>query len=370
MQIRRMFRFVLKFLIFPVVGLVLIAVIGGLVYRAIAKSKIAATMAIESADGIDEIISVEIGGIQQWILIRGENKENPVLLYLHGGPGSSNLPFIHLFQRHWEKDFTVVQWDQRGAGRTHRTNGRGLAQTLTVDRMVRDAEEVVEFLCRRLGRNRIVLLGHSWGSILGMHLLKERPEKFHAYVGVGQVVNMQDNERVSYEYTLRRARALGKEDAIEDLESIGSPPYTGSQEEIFSKLGIQRRWLLYFGGAIYGETSMMAFLKPLVFAPELSLLDIYYWIDGNTFSVQNMANFFDLDLSQLGTDFEVPLFFFIGRHDYQTPFELSRPYFESLSAPYKEWLWFDEAAHAPLLSMPEEFARALIERVRPYANPD
>jgi pimeloyl-ACP methyl ester carboxylesterase len=354
----------------PVVGLILIAVVGGLIYRASIQSGIAATMAIESADGIDEMISVEIGGIQQWILIRGENKDNPVLLYLHGGPGSSNLPFIHLFQRRWEKDFTVVQWDQRGAGRTHRTNGPGIADTLSLDRMVRDAEEVVEFLCRRLGRDRIVLLGHSWGSILGMHLLKERPERFHAYVGVGQVVNMQDNERVSYEYTLRRARALGNENAIEDLESIGRPPYTGSQEEIYSKLGIQRRWLLHFGGAFYGQTSMTAFLKLLLFTPELSLLDIYYWIDGNIFSIQNMDDFFDLDLRQLGANFEVPLFFFIGRHDYQTPFELSRPYFESLSAPHKEWLWFDEAAHAPPMSMPEEFARALIERVRPHANPD
>jgi len=132
---------------------------------------------------------VPIGGIEQWIQIGGQAPSHPVLLYLHGGPGGTSVPAAAAWQP-WEAHFTVVHWDQRGAGRTYRRNGAAGCGRLTLERMVQDGIEVAEFLIAHTGQPKIFLVGHSWGSALGIHLLKRRPELFSAYVGTGQLVRV------------------------------------------------------------------------------------------------------------------------------------------------------------------------------------
>src|SRR5579871_1755927 len=146
------------------------------------QRQLAQELAIHSPNGIDEAMYVKIGGNEQWIQIRGQDRNNPVLLCLHGGPGATWIPLTALFVP-WEKDFTVVQWDQRGAGKTLEVSGASIAATMSVDRMTQDGIEVAEFLRTHLHKDKVILLGHSSGSILGIHIVKQRPDLFYAYVG-------------------------------------------------------------------------------------------------------------------------------------------------------------------------------------------
>ena len=143
--------------------------------------------AINTPNGIDEAKYVEVGGIQQWVTIRGEDRNNPVLLFLHGGPGDATNPWGYAGFRLWLKHFTVVQWDQRGAGRTFGKNRDAPHEAITIARMTQDGVELAELLRKQLQKDKIVLVGHSWGSILGVHMVKARPELFYAFVGTGQV---------------------------------------------------------------------------------------------------------------------------------------------------------------------------------------
>ena len=347
--------------------LLLVAVAAGFYFRHLEQLENAEKLAFDSSAGIDVLESVEIGGIPQWIGIRGHDLSNPVLLFLHGGPGSSMTPFLHVYQPAWESDFTVVNWDQRGAGRTHRSNGANADFPMNIRQFVSDGLEVVEYIRRRLGQEKILLLGHSWGSVLGTILIQEHPEFFHAYIGVGQVVNILENERVSYRFTMEEARRRNDQKAIETLEEIGKPPYSGTASEIRGKLSRQRLILTKYGGSIHGADSSLPLLAIAASAPGHSLLDLAWWLHGLFFSSRLMPEIVDIDLRTLGREFEVPLFLFTGHHDYQTPFEISQEWFEGLEAPHKEWVFFEDAAHMVPLEMPEEFARQLVSRVRPVA---
>lgn len=166
----------------------------------------------------------EIGGIEQWLEIGTESLDNPVLLFLHGGPGGSSRPAAAAWKP-WQKHFTVVHWDQRGAGLTLTRNGEEGCGCLSIDRMVSDGMEVANFLQSRLSKAKVLLVGHSWGSVLGVHMLKKKPELFSAYVGTGQMVNKRQNEEVNYQRDLAKAKALGNVEAIAALTEIGPSPY-------------------------------------------------------------------------------------------------------------------------------------------------
>jgi len=157
------------------------------------RARNAEQYAILSPKGIDEGSFVKIGGIEQWITIRGQDRDNPVLLFLHGGPGDVTNPWSFALFAPWEKYFTVVQWDERGSGRTLRKSGPAVAPTITVDRMVQDGIELTEYLRKHLGKEKIIIVGHSFGSILGTRMAKARPDIFYGCVGTGQVADGSKN---------------------------------------------------------------------------------------------------------------------------------------------------------------------------------
>src|SRR5436190_4073833 len=177
------------------------------------RNRNAQDYSITGQDAIDEAKYVQVGGIEQWITIRGEDRKNPVLLFLHGGPGDATNPWGYAGFRSWLKHFTVVQWDQRGAGRTLGKNGPSLAPTITIDRMAQDGIELTELLRKTLQKEKIVLVGHSWGSILGVFMVKARPDLFHAFVGTGQVADPAKNYAVAYDALLKKAERLGDQRA-------------------------------------------------------------------------------------------------------------------------------------------------------------
>ena len=358
-------RWVLKGAL-AVVMVVALAAGVGFGYRAWRQHEGEALLRIAAPNGIDDALFVEIGGTPQWVTIRGQDRGNPVLLVLHGGPGSAIAGLAPAFVP-WERDFTVVQWDQPGAGRTFRAAGRTIAPDLTVEQMAQDGSELAEWLCRRLGKDNIVLLGWSWGSILGVHMIKTRPELFAAYVGTGQVVAMQEGEAVAYANVLAKARQRGDAAALADLEAIGAPPYGA-----LTDVDTQRKW-----AALYelDRSLIAAILRPQLLAPRTTIADLYD-LAGGTFA--SGAHFVgsdmtgplaEIDLRKLGLDFAVPIFVVQGTADDFTPAELSRAWLDALSAPQKAFVPIENAGHFALTQHGDEFLRILREQVRPLAAP-
>lgn len=350
-------KFTLLFLI--VLFLALVGAI--LALRAHRQHLTSRAIAIHTQNGIDEGMYVKIGGIDQWVQIRGQDRNNPVLLCLHGGPGGSWLTLTTLFLP-WEREFIVVQWDQRGAGKTLETTGRSVADTMSVDRMTKDGIEVSEFIRSHLHKDKIILLGHSWGSILGIHMAKQRPDLFYAYVGTGQVSNMPRSIQLSYAYVLDEARAANNKKAVKALEGIGPPPFD-SMDKI----------VLYFRMLRTYEVQLDRTAPPSggsFSAPNYSLWDIYNLFRGfavvPTWRIYN--EMLTADLSSLGSDFRIPIYFFQGAEDERTLASLAKEYFEKINAPHKEFVLFEGGGHFAVWSMPDRFLQELVRRVRPLAE--
>ena len=283
-----------------------------------------------------------------------------MLLCVHGGPGGSWLGQTALLSP-WEKDFTVVLWDQRGTGKTLETTGPAVADTMSVARMTQDGIEVSEHVRAQLHKEKLLLLGFSWGSLLGIHMVKERPELFYAYVGTGQVANMRKGIPLSYAYALEKARAAGDAKSVRLLQRIGPPPFDNME-----KIGAFFQTL----GNYECESDRNAPLGTL-FAPNLSLWDIYNLIRGfaqvPTFRVYN--EMMTADLSLLGPDFQLPIFFFQGALDERTPATLAKEYFDAIQAPQKEFVLFEGAGHFAVFAERGKFLQQLVARVRPVAVP-
>lgn len=348
-----------KVILLCLLALLVVLVGAGLALRAYRQHVIAKAMSIDTPNGVDEAMYVKIGGIDQWIQIRGQDRNNPVLLCLHGGPGGSWLPSTPLFLP-WEKELTVAQWDQRGTGKTLETTGRSIADTMSVDRMAQDGIEVSEFLRNHLHKDKIILLGFSWGSLLGIHMAKQRPDLFYAYVGTGQISNMRKSLPMSYVYVLEKARAANDTKAVKELESIGPPPF-----DTKDKIGVFFETLGKYECESDRNLPHFALVEP-----DLSLWDIYNWIRGfaqvPTFRIYN--EMLSADLPSLGADFQIPIFFFQGELDERAQASLAKKYFDEINAPHKEFVLFDGAGHFAVWSLSNRFLQELVTRVRPLAT--
>lgn len=335
-----------------IVGTPLILVLGLLSYRAVVREALRAETAIRTPNGIDSLEPVELGGVDQWILIRGEDRANPVLLWLHGGPGQPTMMLAHRFERELVKRFVVVHWDQRGAGKSFRASLR--PEELTPERLIADTHELVLHLRERFDTPKIYLIGHSWGSELGALTVARYPALFHAYIGVGQAVSIPEGYKLVYPDLLERARATGNERAVRELEALGPPPYTSIEQ-----LAVIGGWMAEFGGLT--QQRGRGLLEEALLSPAYSLTDVAGYIQGASFSVQAMLD--DLGQVNLLTQaprIEVPVYIFQGRHDLASPAPLAERYFDALEAPRgKQLIWFEQSAHAPPWEQPEQFNLAM-----------
>jgi len=324
------------------------------------RARNARDFAILSPNGIDAAEFVDIGGIPQWITIRGMDRDNPVLLFLHGGPGDATNPYGYATFRPWLKDFSVVQWDQRGAGRTLGRNGADVASTISIERMVDDGIELAEHLRQSLGKERIVLVGHSWGSILGALMAKARPDLFHALVGTGQVADPARSYDVAWRALLAKAEELGDETAIEELREVGPPPYRGGRG-----YGVQRKWSNRFEGA---DRFLASTLGLALTAPGYTLRDVHDWLEGQGLSAEPLVpQTSALTSSDLAGEFELPVFVIQGAEDFTTPTNLAEAFVDSIQAPKKGFVAIP-GGHFAVFMDPEAFRKVLVARVVPLTR--
>lgn len=341
-----------KTLIGIAVALLVIGVVaaGGLFH---ARNSYTAALAIDTSRGIKQASYVPIGGIDQWIQIRGRDRDNPVLLWLNGGPGFSSIPQTLAYQP-WEEHFTVAMWDQRGEGRSFAKSGKAVAPTMSIDRMAADGIEVAQYLRGRLNKDKIILLGHSWGSILGVRMAQMRPDLFSAYVGTGQVVDLGESLPVTYTRILDMARKTGQQQAVTELESAGPPPYA-DPVRYFAILKWANR--LDPGGEPRAPLSWPGLWTMVQKDPS--------FIAGLNFSQDVMIEALaKAEVTSAGKDFAMPVLMIQGEGDLVTPTDMAKTYFDELTAPSKDFIVMKDAGHLALMQNRARFLEELRSRFK------
>ncbi|MCY1073437.1 alpha/beta fold hydrolase [Archangium lansingense] len=310
------------------------------------------------SEGIASLEQVRLGGVEQWLLLRGRSILNPLLLFLSDGPGGSEMAWVRHFNAPLEDHFLVAQWDQRGAAKSY--SARKDRDDLTVDQFVSDASELLELLTSRFSQQKVFIVGHAWGSILGVLLAQRRPERIRAYVGTGQQVNFLENDTLSHLRAYELALRYADHKALARLARIGPPPYTGPD--------MAQRYLTLFSLASRhaGRRGLLPeLLSSVLTAPEYSLRDKMHFFLGmrETFS-RVYPQLAGLDLEAQVPRLEVPVWFLLGREDYVTPSEIAVRYFDKLEAPSKTLLWFEHSGHSPPFEEPGKFNAILKQQVR------
>lgn len=310
-------------------------------------------------DSIAELTRVDIGGHELAMLIRGRSTDNPVLLFLAGGPGGSELGAMRRHLEALEQDFVVVTWDQRGAGKSYRSLDP--TETLTLEQAVDDTLEVTDYLRRRFGREKIYLVGQSWGSTLGVLAVQKRPQLYHAFVGTGQMVSQRETDRIFYRDTLAWARRTGNDGLVATLTRIGPPPYERM---------LDYEPALSFEHEVYpydhsrnaegeGGFSENLFVEEYTLLEQIHLLGAFL----DTFSVlypQLQRVDFRRDVTRL----DVPVYLVQGRHEAPGRALLAKEWFDLLRAPAKKLIVLDTSGHRPPFEQPEQFHEAMTHVVR------
>ncbi len=307
------------------------------------------TMPMFARGSIAELYELEVNGDAQYLLARGVDREQPVMLFVHGGPGMPAMYLAHDFQRDLEKDFVVVHWDQRASGKSFKRTA-GQVQ-LSTSLLLSDMDEVVEHLRDSLGAHRLWIVGHSHGSYLGALYARRHPEKVCAFVGAGQVADESNSGRaLSLQEAFLRTR----------LEELGLDEDTVIDNSNLEEL------LFLTGSELYGETSFVPLLMSGLMAPEYSLFDALNIAKGSSLSSRVMDYDKSRDLMTNEWQFEVPVALIMGRHDMVTPTELAKEYYERIDAPQKAWYMFEETSHFPHFEQPHKFTEALVELKRKW----
>jgi pimeloyl-ACP methyl ester carboxylesterase len=350
-------KLVVRYVVVPVVSVLAIGICSLAVYRAVLQHKVEGETKIRTPNGIDSLEPVVLGGVRQWILIRGTDKSNPVLLFLHGGPGSADIMFARHFDGDLVQSFVVVHWDQRGAGKSY--SSRIPVETMNRDQFVSDVRELSKYLSERFGARKILLVGHSWGSEIGILAAARYPELFQAFVGVGQVVEKNEQEEISYRYALAMAEKADDQEAIAELAGIGPPPYQNPKE-----LSAERNWLEHFGGVYHSNPlSFNDYLKIGLSSPDYTLRDGVRFFRGQEFSEMNLwEERLHTNLFREVPTIDVPVYFFVGRFDYNTPFELVERYYGQIDAPRgKHLVWFENSGHMIPYEEADHFRAGLLQ---------
>jgi len=317
--------------------------------------------------GINELTQINLGDTQQWLLIRGQDTTNPVILFLHGGPGAPLFPVARNIgiTSQLECSFTVVYWEQRGTGKSYHPSIP--ESTMTIDQLIRDTRELTQWLQQRFKMPAIYLLGRSWGSFIGLLTVSQYPGLYQGYIGVGQLIHPLRNDSISYRYTLELAQKYQHTNALEALHQIDFPPWS------YSKMLTQRRLLTQLHDRFMRETYQhypINQFRTLLATPEYTLMDIIRMGLDPYHSIRHFWNkkYYQYNLMKQIPRITIPVLFIAGRHDYFTPAALAFTYYQRLEAPAgKTFIWMENSGHHPERKEPEKFLQALREFTRQTA---
>lgn len=309
---------------------------------------------------ISEKIRVNINGLEQGMFIKSKNPKNPVLLYLHGG-----MPDYFLTEKYptgLEDNFTVVWWEQRGSGLSYSADV--LPETLTPELILSDTKEVTNYLRKRFDQNKIYLMGHSGGTFIGIQMAEQFPELYHAYIGVAQMSNQLESERLAWEYMLQQFKERGNSKMVKKLESApvtlkdGVPKaYLGLRDQAMHSLGI---------GTMHEMNSVITgIFLPSLANREYSLPEkLNMWRAKSRSGISILwTDIMKTDLAKKVVELKIPVYFFEGKYDYTCSYDVAKSYFEKLNAPVKGFYTFEKSAHSPLFEEPEKMQYILKEDV-------
>jgi pimeloyl-ACP methyl ester carboxylesterase len=314
------------------------------------------------SNSISEKIWVEINGIEQGMFIESQNDGNPVLLMVHGGPGMPDHFLTDRYPTGLEELFTVVWWEQRGTGLSY--HGDIPAKTMTVNQFVSDTLAVTNYLRSRFGKEKIYLLGHSWGSFIGIQAAAQAPDLFYAYIGMAQMSYQLESERLAYEFMLEQLEQRGDRKMVHRLRKApvtaedGTPEkYLALRDHAMHALGI-------------GTTRDMRSVITGIFIPSWLVRELTLGEKVNLWRGRSFSRRFGLwnkilrmDLTTVVPTLRIPVYFFHGRHDYTCSYDLAKEYFCKLKAPLKGFYTFENSAHSPLLEEAEKARNILREDV-------
>lgn len=303
------------------------------------------------ANSIAEVKKIMIGGVNQYLMIRGNSINNPVILFIHGGPGQSEIGYIRECQRELEEKFIVVRWDQRGSG----LSSKGISkESLNLNTFILDVNEITDYLIKRFNQSKIFISGHSWGTIIATNVVKNTPEKYLAYIGVGQVVDAKEGEKISYDYTMSEAKKQNNVKVIKKLEKIGPPPY---KPEDF----LMRAQCLSMLGCVFKTKPKINMGKTLMSSSEYNLsTKLGYIRNALTCSKILTSEMLQVKFLEDIKELEVPIYFIMGKYDYHTPTVVVEKFYNQLQAPKKDFILFENSAHVPQLEENEKFNKTLI----------
>jgi pimeloyl-ACP methyl ester carboxylesterase len=316
----------------------------------------ASTPAINTENSIAELRAISLNGRKEWISIRGQDKTNPVLLFLAGGPGGSQMAAVRYDLAVLEEHFVVVHWDQPGSAKSY---GAMPIKDITPDIYIEDGIALTKYLCEQFGQKNIYLVGESWGSALGIFLIDKAPELYRKFIGTGQMISFLDTELMNYDFALNLARERGDTKTIETLESNGKPPYYGN--DVTWKIMPYNQYLgNYMAQNPEIANSGYNTFRDL-FSSEYGILDKINYFRGmmNVFN-SVYPQLYGIDLRKDYPSLDVPVYFFLGRHDVNAPTSLFEDYYAILSAPEKEIVWFEHSGHSPWINESRLFVEELL----------
>jgi pimeloyl-ACP methyl ester carboxylesterase len=306
-----------------------------------------------ASGAIDEQGYAPIGGIEQWIAVQGEDSTNPAILYLHGGPGEAQSPFLNTFAP-WENDFTVVNWDQRGAGKTFEKHGEATPD-LTLHRLTEDAVEVTRYVLNRLGRRKLVLVGQSFGAILGLRVVRRAPDLYYAFVGTGQFVNNQLTMEYRERWAREQATATHDEAGLKALDDAQTLSIND-----WKRIGASRKWMMSPSDLRYLELQ-----KDFMGSPDHPKPEAQAWVKGYGFESNKVGNeSIAFDAMKEVPSIPVPYILIQGREDHVTPFDPARAYWEKVESRGKAFAAID-GGHYACFTHSNQFLAAMRQHVLP-----
>ncbi|MBV4449255.1 alpha/beta hydrolase [Clostridium tyrobutyricum] len=298
---------------------------------------------------------VHINGIDQYLFHGGTKYDNPVMLFLHGGPGFAESTLSHIFQEKWEEIFTIVHWDQRGAGKTFTKNP---GRCPTIDLMLKDLFEIIQYLKMKYNKQKIILFGHSWGTILGSIFIKKHPEEVAYYIGVGQVISMFQNERVGYEKVKKLALQSNDKKSLKELEALGNYPGNNHGINFKKKSEKLRKVQAKYGLAVNSNFSA---IMGLIRSPIFRLSDISSLINMDKVNKEILEFWSKFNIKSESAEYKVPIYYILGKNDWQTPYVIAEEYFKKINAPHKRLYLIPGAGHMTMVDKPNLFFNALAD---------